>query len=103
MLSSSRLEQTKRSRSCRTCLTMISTILRGAPRRNSRWRNVPSRRRSRQHYQLAEAYLERVETLRASAAAEPGEPGGEAPVDAKAAPANLPERRRAKFGERVEP
>ena len=55
------------------------------------------------HYQLAEAYLERVETLRASAAAEPGAPGGEAPVDAKAAPADVPERRRAKFGERAEP
>ncbi|MDM7957982.1 hypothetical protein [Blastomonas sp.] len=54
------------------------------------------------HYKLAEAYLERVEVLRASAAAEPGEPGGEAAADAEAAAAGLPEGREAVPGARAE-
>ena len=55
------------------------------------------------HYNLAEAYLERVDALRASATTEPGGPGGEASVDAEAAAAGLPERRGVKSGEGAEP
>lgn len=55
------------------------------------------------HYKLAEAYLERVEALRTSAAAEPGGPGGEALVDAEAAAAGFSERREVKSGEGAEP
>jgi len=47
------------------------------------------------HYKLAEAYLERVEVLRASAAAEPDGPRGEAA-------AGLPEGREAESGQRTE-
>tara|TARA_R110000787_G_scaffold47925_5_gene115840 strand:+ start:454 stop:714 length:261 start_codon:yes stop_codon:yes gene_type:complete len=54
------------------------------------------------HYKLAEAYLERVEALRASAAAEAGEQGGEAFAEAGAAAAGLLEGRKVESGERVE-
>lgn len=54
------------------------------------------------HYKLAEAYLERVEALRVSAADEAGEPDGEAFAEAGAPAPGSPERRKVGSGERAE-
>jgi hypothetical protein len=51
------------------------------------------------HYKLAEAYLERIEVLRISAAAVPG---GKTAADPEVAVAGVPKRRKVASGERAE-